>query len=254
VALSGIGFFGSGAASGVAPADVMVIPSIHKRLAENSGYTYAILYSLVAEFRPDLVGVEIRQEDLGRPDDYLHHNYPEEMVALARIYGSRAFGFDWLGEELKGRAIPDDWWTRQSPIKQLERVCGSAPKAPSDEMAQLNNRLDALSRLQDQIMDSATAASLAGGRYDRVTAAYYQTAAELARGTRCEVLLDWYAKRDREISANIVGKVVQNPGRRICIVTGADHHGPVIASLSRLGSSVALVPARDLVLRAGGAR
>ena len=60
---------------------VLVIPSIHKRLAGNSRYSYADLYSLVAAFQPNLVEVEIRQEDLASPGAYLHHNYPEEMVA-----------------------------------------------------------------------------------------------------------------------------------------------------------------------------
>ena len=63
----------------------MVIPSTHKRLAMNSHYNYADLYSLVAEIRPDLIGVEIRPMDLGRSDTYHHHNYPEEMIALTKI-------------------------------------------------------------------------------------------------------------------------------------------------------------------------
>ncbi len=229
-------------AAGRPPSQIMVIPSIHKRLAGNPHYNYRDLYSLVAAFQPDLVGVELRQEDLTRPDAYLHHNYPEEMVALARVYASRVFGFDWLGEELEGRAIPDDWWTRQSPIKQLERTCDTAPPNGSPELTQLNAQLEALSSQQDQIAETATAASLADGRYDRVAAAYYKTAAELTRGTPCAKLLAWYAERDRRISANIVEKIIQSPGRRVAIVTGVDHHGPVIGALSSLGSSIVLVP------------
>jgi hypothetical protein len=135
----------------------------------------------VASFRPDLVGVEIRQEDLPRPDTYLHHNYPEEMVALARAYKGRVFGFDWLGAELQGREIPDDWWTKRSRIKQLERTCNSAPPPTAPKLAQLNARIDALSRQQEEIIATANAASLADGRYDRVTALYYQLGAELTR-------------------------------------------------------------------------
>jgi hypothetical protein len=232
----------------------MVIPSTHKLLGENAYYNYGTLYSLVAEFRPDLVGVEIRQEDLGRPDNYLRHNYPEEMIALAQTYRDRTFGFDWLGTELSGRAIPDDWWTKQSRIKQLEQECGSAPPTPSPAVARLIDRLDALSRQRDQIIETATAASLAGGHYDRVAAAYYQTAAELARGTHCEVLVEWYTERDNQIAANILSKVKQNPGHRISIITGADHHGPVIGALSQLGSSVVLVPVRDGAVRPGSPR
>ena len=238
-------FEGSGISAAGPATSVLVIPSIHKRLAGNSRYSYADLYSLVAVFQPDLVGVEIRQEDLARPDAYLQHNYPEEMVALAQAYKGRVFGFDWLGTEVEGRAVPADWWTKQSPIKQLERSCGSTQPGMSPERLELNARLDAISQKQEQIVGTATAASLSDGRYDRATAEYYRIAAELTRGTRCERLTDWYAERNHEISANIVKEVLQNPGRRIAIVTGCDHHGPVIAALSGLDTKVVLVPVQD---------
>jgi hypothetical protein len=222
--------------------NVLVVPSIHKRLAGNPRYSYANLYALVAAFQPDRVGVEVRQQDLSRPDAYLHHNYPEEMVALAQTYKNRVFGFDWLGTELEGRAIPADWWTKQSPIKQLERSCGSPQPDTSPRLSALNARLDSLSQQQEKIVATANAASLSDGSYDRVTAEYYKTAAELTHGTRCERLTDWYAERDHEIAANIVKDVRQNPGRRIAVVTGCDHHGPVIAALSGLGPDIVLVP------------
>jgi hypothetical protein len=246
IAVASVLFEGSARSAATPASDVLVIPSIHKRLAGNPHYSYADLYALVAAFHPDLVGVEIRQEDLARPDDYLHHNYPEEMVTLAQAYKNRVFGFDWLGTEVEGRAVPADWWTKQSPIKQLERSCASPPPDSSPKRLALNARLDALSQQQDHIAGTATAASLADGRYDRVTADYYKVAAELTRGTPCEKVTDWYAERDRKISANIIKKILQNPGRRIAIVTGCDHHGPVIAAISGLGASAMLVPIKDV--------
>jgi hypothetical protein len=244
IACCGYLFVRGMAAAETLPSYVVVIPSLHKRLAGNPHYNYADLYGLVASFRPDFVGVEIRQEDLGRSDSYLHHNYPEEMVALARAYKGRVFGFDWLGEELKGRQIPDDWWTKQSRIKQLERACNSAPPPTSPRLAQLGAQLDALYRQQDEIVGTATAASLADGRYDKVTASYYQIGAELTRGTPCEAVSTWFTARDHEISANIVKDVLDHPGRRIAIVTGVDHHGPVISALSSEVRSVVIVPVK----------
>ena len=238
-------FEGSSISAGRSATRVLVVPSLHKRLAANSRYSYADLYSVVAAFQPDLVGVEIRQEDLARADPYLNHNYPEEMVTLAQAYKHRVFGFDWLGWEVEGRSIPSDWWTKQSPIKQLERSCGSPQPTTSPRLLELNARLDEISQQQEQIVGSATAASLSDGRYDRVTAEYYKIAAELTRGTRCERLTDWYAERDHEISANIVKEVLKNPGRRIAVVTGCGHHGPVIAALTSLGSAVELVAVRN---------
>ncbi len=224
---------------------MLVIPSIHKLLAANPLYDYARLYALVAAFTPDLVGVEIRQEDLERPETYLKHNYPQEMIVLEGLYQDRVFGFDWLGDELKGRAVPDDWWTRQSHIKQLERTCSAASPATSPVAAALNARIAELSRQQENLLQTASAASLSEGPYDAVTTEYYRLVAQMTRGTPCEEVSRWYARRDHEIAANIAAAVLQHPGRRIAIVTGADHHGPVVKALSRLGPLVALVRVSD---------
>ena len=112
---------------GAGAARVMVVPSVHKLLRSNPNYTYAKLYGLLAAFHPDLVGVEIRQEDLVRPEQYLQSNYPREMVDLLHRYPDRVFGFDWLGDELAGVPVPADWWTKRSRIKQLERSWDAAP-------------------------------------------------------------------------------------------------------------------------------
>jgi hypothetical protein len=58
---------------------------------------------------------------MGRDTDYLAANYPTEMIALAQTRRSRAFGFDRLGDDVAGAAIPADWWAVRSPIKRLER-------------------------------------------------------------------------------------------------------------------------------------
>lgn len=120
-------------------AKVMVVASIHGRLATSTYFTYDDLYSLVNRFRPDFVGVEIRQEDLYRGSAYLARNYPVEMVHLSQLYSDRVFGFDWLGDELTGRAIPNDWWNVESPIKRLERTI--------DDSAWVRDRRIAAARL-----------------------------------------------------------------------------------------------------------
>ena len=165
---------GRAPAAGGSASSVLVIPSIHRLLAANPLYDYARLYALVAAFTPDLVGVEIRQEDLERPETYLKHNYPQEMIVLEGLYQDRVFGFDWLGDELKGRAVPDDWWTRQSHIKQLERTCSAASPATSPVAAALNARIAELSRQRENLLQTASAASLSEGPYDAVTTEYYR--------------------------------------------------------------------------------
>jgi len=222
-------------------AQVMVIPSVHKLLNSNPNYSYARLYDMVAAFRPDIVGVEIRQEDLARSADYLRHNYPREMVELSSRYRDRVFGFDWLGDELEGAPVPDDWWTKQSRIKQLERAWNASPPPSDDRLKQRVKELEALSARQDAIANTASPKVLASGPYDKVTAEYYATVAMLTRGTPYALLPQWYAARDRHLADRIVDEIRHHGGCRIVIITGADHHGPVAAAIGTLGSRATLV-------------
>jgi len=219
----------------------MVIPSVHKLMLSNPHYSYARLYDIVASFHPDIVGVEIRQEDLARSADYLSRNYPREMVALAGAYRSRVFGFDWLGDELAGIPVPDDWWAKRSPIKQLERDWDASPPPMNPGLKQLNQRLIALGERRDVLDSTASPEELASGPYDAVAADYYATAALLTRDTRFALLGQWYAARDQHIADTIVAEIRHHPGCRIVVVTGADHHGPVTAAVAALGGQATLV-------------
>ena len=67
--------------------------------------------------------------------------------------------------------------------------------------------------------------SLSDGRYDRVTKDYYATFRALTEGTRFAALAAFYHQRDERIIANVLATAKQHPGKRIVIVTGADHHG-----------------------------
>lgn len=223
------------AAACPAPARLLVLPVLHALHAGNHLYGYDAIYAHVAAFAPDLVAVEIRQEDLGRPEPYLRHNYPQEMIRLAALYPDKVVGFDWLGDELAGRAIPDDWWTRQSRIKALERAMDHAPPARSAAIRALDAQLNGLSQRQLAMARTSTASALADGRYDRIAAAYYRLLAVRVRGTAYAPLPLWYDRRNRHIADAIVAIVRRHPGRRIAIVTGADHHGPVVTALAHLG-------------------
>lgn len=224
-------------------AQVMVLASMHRQHGASSSYTYGDLYAAVANFKPDLVGVEIRPEDLGRDESYLSRNYPPEMLYLSQTYAGRVFGVDWLGDDVAGRAVPDDWWKARSPIKTLEREMDAG--RPSDaRRTKLNVRLEALSQQRNAILTNATVTSLADGRYDRVAKDYYATFRALTAGTRFAALSAFYKQRDKHIIANILMMAKTHPGARIAVVVGADHHGPVVAALLRTPQSVLLLPPR----------
>lgn len=217
---------------------VMVLATIHSAHKDHAAYSYEDLYGTVRSFAPDVVAVEMRQEDLHRDDDYLARNYPLEMRQLASQYTPQVRGFDWLGAELEGRPVPEDWWAAQSWVKRLERE-----KARDSDV-----RTTEANALRDQQMDivrSATAAGLNDGRYDAITRAYYRALANSLTGTRYAPLTEFYQERDRRIAANVARIVADHRGRRVVIVLGADHRAPVIDALNQqFGSMIELVPVR----------
>jgi hypothetical protein len=219
-------------------AEVLVVGSIHGMHRDHPTYSYVALYDAVRAFKPDAVGVEIRAEDLTRDGAYLKANYPQEMIALAAEYWPRVFGFDWLGPELEGRPVPANYWRDESWLKKLE-------KERSDDGTYQSAEISRLQKEQLEIARGATPASMNDGRYDAVTLRYYEALEALLRGSRYQRLADFYQARNEAIGRNIEKFVRRNRGRRIAIVTGADHRVYVVRHLQRtLGPSVKLAQIR----------
>jgi hypothetical protein len=81
----------------------MIVATMYGLHQDHHASDFEDLFRLVENFEPNLVGVEIRPEDVGADEDYLRANYPHEMIELARRHGESAFGFDWLGDDIAGR-------------------------------------------------------------------------------------------------------------------------------------------------------
>ena len=220
------------AVCGAGAARVMVIPSVHRLLNTNPNYSYTKLYDLVAAFHPDIVGIEIRQEDLGRPEPYLQSNYPREMIDLFHRYRDRVFGFDWLGDELSG--------IRCRMTGGQDKAASSNSNAPGPRRRRHRTAGWSSSRMISKrspiaatpLESTASPEALANGPYDEITADYYKTVAALTRDTPYALLPTWYASRDRHLADNVTAQIRLHPGCRIAIVTGADHHGPVMAAIA----------------------
>jgi hypothetical protein len=207
-----------------ASTQVVVIPSMHRFHDKHPTYDYARLYTCVRAKRPDLVGVELRPEDIAGSDDYLAKSYPPEMIALRNQHRQHIFGFDWLGPELAGRPIPANWWKEQSVVKKLEREIAADP-------AMASKQDDELSAAQGELLKTTTPALLADGRYDRLVRARREILRRQAGNGHYAPVVKFTADRERKIGDNIAAVVRANPGRTIVLVMGADHHGFAVERL-----------------------
>ncbi len=212
------------------PATVMVVASLHKQHLSDKRYGYDRLYGLVHAFRPDWVGVEIRPEDMSADPAYVGTWYPLEMRELKDEYPGRVFGFDWFGDDLTGRPIPADW-RDSNAVKQMERDSDNAPELKTPAKLKIKTRLDAIQARQQVLLANTTPRGLNDGRYDALCVDYYNTLRDYVAGTRFEAMSQFYTARDAHLAAAVVAFVKGHPGQRIAIVTGADHHGPVVRAL-----------------------
>ena len=195
-----------------------MLASLHKFHQDHPTYDYEKLFQVVKDFEPDYVGVEIRPEDMGADEAYLSRNYPYEMIELAKRYGDKSFGFDWLDDDIAGKSIPENYWKEINRIKKLERLVGDDPEF------QDTPQVDEFFEQQMEILKSATPVSLIDGRYGEVTKRYYEALDNLLRGTQYELISIHREKRDKMIGAHIVDFIRANTGKRIALVMGANHH------------------------------
>jgi len=224
---------------------ITVIATLHGLHAKSPRYSYSTLYSLIACLKPDHIGVEIRQEDLGRPKEYLEANYPREMIDLASGKAS-VFGFDWLGDDVAHAPIPADWWSRQSPMKRLERELDRDARSH-------DSRLAAITARENEILANATPGALNSRLYDDLNDAYYARLAFLLAGTDYEALSEFYARRDYHLALNIAAFVKRHEGSRIVVVTGADHRSALMRLLkSWFGEALQWAPIEECPGEAGG--
>lgn len=225
----------------IRPANVLVVASLHKLHESNHNYSYDRLYRLVHAFRPDWVGVEIRPEDMTADPAYLGAWYPLEMRELKDEYPGHVFGFDWFGDDLTGKPIPAGW--RNSGIKAMERESDAAPALQTPDKRAIKVRLDAISARQQALLANATPRGVNDGRYDALCIDYYNTLRAYLAGTRFEALGQFYTARDAHIAASIATFIKAHPGERIAVVTGADHHGPVVRYLKDQMKGAAILTA-----------
>ena len=217
--------------------ELLVVSSLHSAHEGHAGFDYDDLYALVRDFAPDYVGVEIRPEDIGKSRNEISWIYPREMIELAQAYQDRVFGFDWLGHEITGEAIPRNYF-KELRVKML-----SAHLADDETMqARKPQQIVQLEQEQAEIVAAATASSLADGRYGELCRQIDALEQRWLMGSKYEEIIAFNRVRDEEIAGNITRFIERHKGSRIVLVMGADHRTFAVEAIrQRFGESVRLV-------------
>lgn len=208
--------------------EVVIISTIHGAHKTNPNYSYDSLYKFIDKFNPDVIGVEIRNEDIDSSFTYLKNNYPYEMYACIKKYPSKnVLGFDWLGKELEGKAIPENYWKDISAIKKLQQKLNT-----DSTILKKLSILDIIKEEKNKLALNASLPELNDGRYDLINHIYYEQLKALLQATVYLSLSDFYQQRDEHIAQNILEIIKKNKGKRMIFLIGADHRDYTLKKVS----------------------
>ncbi|RZJ33812.1 MAG: hypothetical protein EOO51_12285 [Flavobacterium sp.] len=199
---------------------VYFIPSLHNFHKINKNYSYDSLKAIITRFRPDVIAVEIRTEDIAADTLYLKNNYPLEMRQMKYWFpGVKVVGFDWLGEELEGKPIPQGYWKNISQIKKLER------ELAADSLMQARlKRCYGRKEEREKLLRSLTLNELISSADSDIVNSQYACYDLTVHNTPFQPLSDFFKERNAKLLVNIKKVITENPGKRILIVTGDDHY------------------------------
>ena len=208
--------------------EVLIISTVHGAHKTNPNYSYDSLFKFIEKFNPEIIGVEVREEDIDSSFTYLKNNYPYEMYECIKKYPSKSvLGFDWLGNELNGKAIPENYWKDISAVKKLQTQLNT-----DTTILKKLSILDIIRVEKNKLALNASLPELNDGRYDLINHIYYEQLKALLKDSEFIALSDFYQQRDEHIARNIIEIIKNNKGKRIIFLIGADHRGYTLKKVS----------------------
>lgn len=226
-----------------ASTQVMLLATLHSLHKSNPHYTYDHVYALIRRYNPDVIGVEIRPEDIGQDTSYLKQMYPLEMRQITMLFPKdKVYGVDWYGEEAAGQLLPPDAFKggnkQLTEIKQLERNLNSDTT--------LSARMKMIAVFPQKMVELASTSTPAqfnnSGHYDLVAELYYKQLDILLQGTPYAAYAKFNRSRDEHIGSNIISLIEQNPGKKLVFVLGANHRFAAEKTIrEKFGENIQLV-------------
>ena len=205
--------------------EVIICSSLHGLHKSNDNYSYEDLFNYINGFNPDIIGVEIRQEDVDSSSTYLKNYYPFEMHQILEQNRSKiVFGIDWLGTKIEEKPIPKNYFQKLDIIQLSNKA--NADSIFKKSLLGLNK----LAKLKDEIAISGSIIELNDGRYDSLNSIYYEILDSVYLDAPYSRVAEFYKQRDVKITERILDLIDKNRGEKIIFIVGADHRSRAVES------------------------
>ena len=173
---------------------------------------------------------------------YLKKFYqPEMIMALMGYPGVQKVGIDFMGSEMEGKILPANF--SRDTVGEMGRFRIMNQKLMKDTAivkARIAKGMVQLKSKQGEMMSKLSANELLDGSYDLVTDEYTKSQTTVLANTAYQYYDVFSIKRDQKIANNIKDIALKNPGKRIIVLSGANHHNRAVNTL-RAEKSVKLI-------------
>ncbi len=213
---------------------VYLIPTLHQLHQTNTHYNYDSLRAIVARLKPEVIAVQIRNEDIREDSAYLKRHYAYEMWMTRYWFPDTELrGFDWLGNDIAGKRIPDNYWRDQSPVKRMEILLSIDTT--------MKNKVAACQLYAEQrrnILQSGSLKDIYNSPDAILTRSYFDCLRGQLQGTNYATLTEHRNQRTMAMQQQVDSIIKQHPGKTIVILIGNDYYPFVLEGLRKSGIAV----------------
>lgn len=226
---------------------LLILPTIHTGHAKNVRYNFNHVSRIIENFKPDIIAIEIRPEDMDQDTVYLKKFYQPEMIMARMGYpGVQKVGIDFMGSDMEGKNLPSNF--SRDTVGEMGRFRMMNQKMMKDSAivkARIKNGLVRLKSKQGEMMGKLSANELLDGSYDLVTDEYTKAQTAVLANTPYEYYDSFSIKRDQKIADNIKDLALKNPGKRIIVLSGANHHNKAVNAIQSEKSAKLVTKVKD---------
>jgi hypothetical protein len=210
--------------------ELLLLPTIHGAHKKNVKYSFDHVTRIITNFKPDVIAVEIRPEDMDQDTSYLKKFYQPEMIMAKNSFpGIKKAGIDFMGSETSGKHLTVGEMGRFRVMNQRLMKDSAIVKA------RIARGMVRLKAKQGELMANLSANEMLSS-YDKVTQEYSEAQTAVLANTPYQYYDSFSIMRDQKIADNISEIVRNNPGKRVIVLSGANHHNRLAAAFRRVKS------------------
>lgn len=212
--------------------EVLVLPAVHGAHEVNPHYTYGDLMQIVKDFDPDIIGVELRPEDLQLHSDSLDLFYPLEMIMVRDSFPQKVKGIDFYSHGTRdlvvSRKMFSDTTSELYHLKKLSQdmVLDSVLVKKFEQAG-----IPEIHAEQRRMALEYSAEEFLKGQYDSITRIQYRLEDSLFGNSRYKAYAVFNTQRDLQITRNALKLLKDNPEKKVLIIVGANHRARLMDSL-----------------------